>query len=284
MIKIYGLIGYPIKNSLSPFIHNFLFRTFSISAEYHLFEKKNLSFIEMEKYKSIPVYGFSITMPYKNYIYNFYKNRFTSVFLPFVNTLKLKKFQYVSYNTDLYGIYRVLLDIENLKSKQIFLLGSGALAQLYIYSLYTYFDVKNIFLITRNHYNNSKIKENILIKYPNKEIKVYTYENLFWDKADLLINATPIGMNINDTIPFDMKNIKKECQIIDSVYHKHSVLKKEAEKMGIKYLSGIKMLIYQAIRQHEIWKNYQIKNHEKMYQKIYDKIAAQGIEPRTSGL
>ena len=40
MKKIYGLIGYPVKHSLSPKMHNAAFKNLNINAEYRLFELK----------------------------------------------------------------------------------------------------------------------------------------------------------------------------------------------------------------------------------------------------
>ena len=38
--KIYGLVGFPVKHSLSPVMHNAAFAALKINAEYRLFELK----------------------------------------------------------------------------------------------------------------------------------------------------------------------------------------------------------------------------------------------------
>ncbi len=62
--KIYGLIGYPVKHSLSPLMHNAAFKHLGINAEYRLFEVKPE---ELEKFllNRKEVSGFNITVPHK---------------------------------------------------------------------------------------------------------------------------------------------------------------------------------------------------------------------------
>lgn len=66
----FGLIGYPIKHSLSPWIHGeFLQRTGS-EGSYSLLEIPTNSLFadEMKRLKKMNLHGFNVTVPYKEKI------------------------------------------------------------------------------------------------------------------------------------------------------------------------------------------------------------------------
>ena len=74
-MKLYGLIGYPVKHSLSAVMHNAAFKAFSIDAEYRLFEVPpgDLGIF----FKTIiekNIFGLNVTIPHKQevlkYLYN----------------------------------------------------------------------------------------------------------------------------------------------------------------------------------------------------------------------
>ncbi|MCM8789972.1 MAG: shikimate dehydrogenase, partial [Candidatus Omnitrophica bacterium] len=70
--KIYGLLGYPIKHSLSPKMHNAAFKYLKINAEYRLFEVKP---VELDDFLSNldknNICGLNITVPYKERVMDF---------------------------------------------------------------------------------------------------------------------------------------------------------------------------------------------------------------------
>ena len=64
--KIYGLIGYPIKHSLSPAMHNAAFKKLKMNALYMLFEKTREEFpAAVRQLKAMKVRGFNVTVPIK---------------------------------------------------------------------------------------------------------------------------------------------------------------------------------------------------------------------------
>ena len=49
MKKKYGIIGNPIKHSLSPVLHNYWFEKYKIDADYSIIEMKNQIYPELFK-------------------------------------------------------------------------------------------------------------------------------------------------------------------------------------------------------------------------------------------
>ena len=71
-MKHFAVIGNPLEHSLSPVLHNWVFKSLNIQAEYRKIrlEKKNLSDI-VKKIKNDELDGFNVTIPYKENIMKF---------------------------------------------------------------------------------------------------------------------------------------------------------------------------------------------------------------------
>ena len=69
MIKKFGIIGKPIKHSLSPVLHNYWFEKYEINASYSIIDvnEDNLKAV-VSKIKDKVLSGLNITLPYKQRI------------------------------------------------------------------------------------------------------------------------------------------------------------------------------------------------------------------------
>ena len=72
MKKNFGIIGNPIKHSLSPILHEYWFKKYNINAQYSIIEasEKDLPSI-IEKIKDGSYSGFNVTLPFKQKIINY---------------------------------------------------------------------------------------------------------------------------------------------------------------------------------------------------------------------
>ena len=67
--SIYALFGYPVRHSLSPLIHNFLFEKYLVNSVYLIFEVEPKDFKKsMNASKILDFKGLNITMPFKKEI------------------------------------------------------------------------------------------------------------------------------------------------------------------------------------------------------------------------
>ncbi|PIE33969.1 MAG: shikimate dehydrogenase [Ilumatobacter coccineus] len=76
--------------------------------------------------------------------------------------------------------------------------------------------------------------------------------------AEIVINATSVGMGseVEDlaAVPFDPRLVGRGQVVVDIVYHPIvTPLLSQAADQGARTIDGLEMLVYQAIRQHEIW-------------------------------
>jgi shikimate dehydrogenase len=69
--KLFGIIGNPIKHTLSPILHNYWFQKYKIDASYSIIEadEKNLAFI-IKKIKDKSLSGINVTLPFKQKVIN----------------------------------------------------------------------------------------------------------------------------------------------------------------------------------------------------------------------
>ena len=97
-------------------------------------------------------------------------------------------------------------------------------------------------------------------KFPNIHFDVYQIQNIRkLEGYSMIINATPIGMKsfMADEMPLeekDLDTLDKNTIIYDIVYNPiKTVLIKKTQERGLKTISGLDMLIYQAQKAIEIW-------------------------------
>ncbi|MBQ9775602.1 MAG: hypothetical protein IJW17_06140, partial [Lentisphaeria bacterium] len=76
----------------------------------------------------------------------------------------------------------------------------------------------------------------------------------FFRKADVLIQATSLGLRESDPPPFPLELLEenRELCVYDTIYHETPV-QKRAKELDLKYADGMWMLIYQGARSFEIW-------------------------------
>ena len=69
MKKKFGIIGNPIKHSLSPTLHNYWFKKYKIDADYKIIDLKETELNEIvKKIKNKDLDGINVTLPYKQKI------------------------------------------------------------------------------------------------------------------------------------------------------------------------------------------------------------------------
>ena len=72
MKKKFGIIGNPIKHSLSPVLHGYWFEKYKIDADYSIIETTDNNLPEIiEKMKDNYYSGINVTLPFKQKIINY---------------------------------------------------------------------------------------------------------------------------------------------------------------------------------------------------------------------
>jgi shikimate dehydrogenase len=121
---LYGIIGNPVRHSLSPIIHNGAFRRMGLNAAYLAFEVKNLE-EALQGIKGLGLRGVSVTIPYKTEVIPFLDEvDGVAGKINAVNTIVNEGGRLIGYNTDGCGALEALEENIDLKKKKILILGA----------------------------------------------------------------------------------------------------------------------------------------------------------------
>ena len=106
MKKKFGIIGNPIKHSLSPVLHNYWFEKYDLDASYSIIEAKDKDLKDIvNKIRDHEFIGINVTLPFKQKIINQTDKIVNDAELTgSVNTVLLDNDKIVGENTDVFGL------------------------------------------------------------------------------------------------------------------------------------------------------------------------------------
>ena len=226
----YGLIGNPLKHSFSKEIHRKL-----ADYKYELCELSDSSFDDFMKKKDFK--AINVTIPYKQkvipYLDSIDENAKN---INAVNTIINDNGKLKGYNTDILGVLDTFSHFEiNVKNKNILILGTGATSNTVYHAVASASPCK----IHKAYRENSKVKGDML----------YSDIPKLYDEINVIINTTSNGMypHEDDKLLVDLSKFKNLEAVMDVVYNPlRTRLLQEAEKLNIKAVSGLYMLVSQA--------------------------------------
>lgn len=256
--EIYGLLGYPVKHSLSPIMHNAAFKTLKINAEYKLFEvePKDLGYF-LDSLEKKNILGLNITIPYKEKILDFVSIDSEPFYLrqiKAVNTIVKKDGIWMGFNTDIPGFSKHLKENFNPLNKKVAILGAGGAARAVAYVLANS-GAKEIAIFDIDKTKSEDVANMIKGLFPNFQIlPVENIQELDIKTKDLLINATPVGLKETDPCLLKEELLHNNLFVYDLIYNPpETKLLAQAKKIGAKTSNGLGMLLYQGALAFEIW-------------------------------
>ncbi len=242
-----GLIGNNINYSLSPIIHNYLFKKYDINANYQIYNQDKFDITQVK-------YG-NVTIPYKKKAFEIAKySNFNS---KSINTFKVENGIYKFMSTDEYGIIDSIekLQIKYMHTRIHVIIGDGATSDMLTSVLQTNFNVfpGQIYVVSRKYFNNRCTPKIVDQNYILKNIKA-NY---------VLYNTTPLGNGeLADRLACATEIVKNAISIFDLSYNpQYNKLAKTAYNFNIKYINGLNMLIVQALHAFTFWTNIDVNHH-----------------------
>jgi shikimate dehydrogenase len=256
--KIVGIIGYPIRHTLSPLMHNSAFMHIGLDYVYIPMEVQPLDLKRaVQSMKYLNITGINVTVPYKEEVISYLDEILTDArTIGAVNTIHNSNGRLLGYNTDGEGFISSLRNDGKVKTegKRVVLFGAGGVGRAIGTKLAgAGISVMHIYDIDLN--KQGSLTKHIKKTYPKSNVCAIQASELkeAVRNADVLINATPIGMHRGDPCVVEPKLLHKKLFVFDAVYNTETRLLKEARKRGIGAINGLGMLIYQGALSFKIW-------------------------------
>jgi len=259
--KVFGIIGFPVKHTFSPYIHNAAFKSLKINAVYVPFA------IAPKELKdavggliALGVGGVNVTIPHKeNVLALLDKVSAQARGIGAANVILFKDGKAIGYNTDGEGfLVSLKKDLKvGPRNKSIFIIGAGGAAKALVYVLARE-GAKSIALVDILHEKAKELALKANKDFPSCETTSIPYLSSRIDEevinADILINASPVGMRKDDPCIVSPSALHKDLVVYDLIYNPlETKLLKEAKKRRLKTANGIGMLLYQGVLSFELF-------------------------------
>ncbi len=268
----YGLVGYPLGHSLSPVIHNTAFQVLGVEAVYELFPMKQEelpAFFKALKEKESHIFGVNVTIPHKECVIPFLDS-----LSPFamkvgaVNTVVITpERKLIGHNTDGPGFLAHLKEEGfDPKDKRIAILGAGGASRAVISVLCLLPEkAHSIRIFDMDREKAKGLVHDLSTRMDTSRVEVVaSIDELNIELADLLINATPVGMKPSDPCLVHEELLHPHMMVYDLVYNPaETKLLALARKRGAKPVNGLKMLFYQGVLAFQHWAEIQLPDKVK---------------------
>ena len=255
--NIVGLIGHPVEHSFSPPMHNAAFDALNMDYAYVAFDvNPNDLKSAIEGAESLNIKGFNVTIPHKVDVMQ-YLDELDEVarLIGAVNTIDFKNLK--GYNTDGIGAVKAIEEVTSIKNKNVVVAGAGGASRAISFYIAKY-GAESLTILNRNEVKVESLASDVSDSGLIGEVASDSINAIgnYMESADVLIDATPLGMhpNISDEPIVKADMMDEDLVVFDAVYNPNeTVLIKEAIKANAKPVYGIKMLLYQGAESFKIW-------------------------------
>ncbi len=265
MKKKFGIIGNPIKHSLSPVLHNYWFKKYNIDANYSIIDVEDVNGLPriIKQIRDKEISGINVTLPFKQKIVAHVDTIVNDAEITSsVNTIYLDAQEnIIGENTDVFGLQAAYLkEVDNAPKKKTLIIGAGGVSPSVILSLQKS-GVQEISITNRTR------EKCIFLKNKFNNLMIIEWEKLqeVIKNFDIIINATSLGLKGNKDFDFDFDQTKNNLIYIDTIYNPlETKTLRYLKKMDIKVFNGLNMFIYQGQKAFYLWNKINPEIDEKL--------------------
>ncbi len=273
MSRYIGLIGYPIKHSISPYFQQAALDYYRLDIRYEAWETSPAQLQDMVNDLRKPQnIGANVTVPHKETVLPLLDEvDDLASSIGAVNTIVKKNDRLLGFNTDARGFIEAL-DKEGHfapEGKQVVILGAGGVARAVGFALVQRKVVS--LAITDGIFERARALAENLVRYikgapPSSkdlepDVTAFQWQSLSsaetFDNCDLIVHCTTIGMKHSSQegqSPLSLEVIPRSVLVYDLVYNPWlTPLLKLAQKAGANILGGLPMLVYQGAASFKLW-------------------------------
>ena len=266
-----GVFGDPVAHSLSPQMQNAALRALEINMQYARFHiRPNELRSALRFLRELDFVGVNLTVPHKIAgltqidVADESANRCEAV-----NTVRLHENKLIGSNTDAEGFSRTIrsefsIDLRDLR---VMILGAGGGTGHAIAWQCALENCERLVLVNRTLAKANAIVERLRPFFVEPRVlgPVARLEAVAWDESamraqladiDLIVNATPLGMNPSDPAPIPARLLAPHHIVFDCVYGPSKTgLLRAADEAGARGANGLSMLLHQGALSFSLWFN-----------------------------
>lgn len=290
------VIGYPIKHSLSPVIHNYWLGKNGIEGEYEAVEvaPDDLEWFILNLHKN-GYKGCNITVPHKEEAWKIIDKHYgfggtecgkeslpshVAKFMKAINTIVVDdEGKLTATNTDFLGFARNLIASEpefDYRNAVCLIVGAGGAAKAIAFALAS-LGVYQIVMVNRTIEKCFEIKDIITQNFGYDEDRFDVVE---WEKrndvvkhCNFVVNTTSLGMQGSAELDLDISGMNEDSLVTDIVYNPlETKLLADARVNGYKVVDGLGMLLHQAVPGFEGWFGKSPIVDEELREKVLDRL------------
>lgn len=248
------VIGWPIKHSRSPLIHNHWIKHYRLAAEYRREAVTPESF--RAYITDLPAHGYvgaNITLPHKEAALAASEPDDRARAVGAANTLWLVNGKLHSTNTDVEGFTANLDDAVpswNHGLEEAIVLGAGGSARAIVYGLIER-GCECIHVVNRTTDRADALRTRFGAAVRPADWPALPH---LLTRARLLVNTTSLGMTGQPPLPVDLKPMRQDAAVADLVYAPlETPLLAAARERDLATADGLGMLLHQAVRGFALW-------------------------------
>lgn len=251
-----GIVGWPVTHSLSPKLHRYWLDKYRIPGEYVALavEPENLA----HKISALPKQGFcgfNVTVPHKEKIMPLLDAVDEAArAIGAVNMVTITQGKMQGTNSDGYGFIASLKQggMPKFKNKAV-VLGAGGAAKAVVKMLGNE-GFSHIVIVCRVLEKGIRIRDGAFGKNKNITVEPWERRAETLADADLLVNATSLGMQSGAALKIDLQWLPGAATVMDLIYAPlETPLLAQAKARGNAAIDGLGMLMHQAVPAFEAW-------------------------------
>jgi len=255
--KTYGIIGWPVKHSLSPVFQATFLQQHNINAVYLPFAvAPDLLANAMDGLWALGIEGFNVTVPHKESVFQMVSADKDARQIGAVNTVKRSQNGWVATNTDWRGFLAVVegLGFET-AGRSALIFGAGGTGRAVLHAL-AKTGLETIFICNRNPQRLAAFIDFAKTQYPHVNCVALEWQQnavtSACQSAALLVNTTSIGLQDGMDFPFNLS--AGHGVAIDVVYKpdgQTAFVRAASATRGV--VDGLPMLIAQGAEAFAWW-------------------------------
>jgi len=251
--RVFALIGNPVAHSSSPTIQNAAMKDQGLDGVYVALKANWEEMVGFVRGVAMSGGGGNITLPHKEKAATVVDVRSNAVKRTGAcNTFWLEEGQIHGDNTDVEGFARALEDFLGgpPEGKKVLVLGAGGAARACLVALMDG-GVETVEILNRTRDRARVVARRI----GGARVRVLDdARDADHQDYDLVVNATRLGLEAEDPLPFDLRRLGRAGSVMDMVYLKNPTpFVEAARELGIKAVDGLEMLVQQGAVSFERW-------------------------------